>query len=82
MYLSPLKAASSTDVVFSCMKPRLTAPRQIMPCKLRQTALLKYGGNLYSGSHTDDLGLRGEIEQISGADKAQEFPKVAFFYFL
>lgn len=53
-----------------------------MPCKLRQTALLKYGGNLYSGSHTDDLGLRGEIEQISGADKAQEFPKVAFFYFL
>ena len=78
--LSPLKAASSRDA-FSCMKPKLTAPRQIMPCKLRQTALLKYSGNLYSGSYTDDSGLRGEIEQSSGADKAQEFPKVAFFYF-
>lgn len=79
--LSPLKAASSRDIVFSCVKPRLTAPWQIMPCKLRQTALLKYSGNLYSGSYTDDSGLRGEIEQISGADKAQEFPKVAFFNF-
>lgn len=78
--LSLLKAASSRDI-FSCVKPRLTAPRQIMPCKLRQTALLKYSGNLYSGSYTDDSGLRGEIEQISSADKAQEFPKVAFLNF-
>lgn len=79
--LSPLKAASSRDDVFSCVKPRLTAPREIMPCKLRQIALPKYSGNLVFGSYADDSGLRGEIEQISGADKAQAFPKVAFFYF-
>lgn len=81
VYLSPLKAASSRDDVFSCVQPRLTAPQQIMPCRLRQTALLKHSGNLCSGSYTDDSGLRGEIEQISGADKALEFLKVAFFHF-
>lgn len=81
MYLSPLKAAFSRDDVFSSVKPRLTASRQIMPCKLGQTALLKYSENLFSGSYTDDLDLRGDIEQTSSADKAKGFLKVTFFHF-
>lgn len=76
--LSALKAASSRAHVFSCVEPRLTVPQQITPRKRRQTALLKYSGNLCSGSYADDSGL-GEIEQISVADKAQEFPEVAGF---
>jgi len=31
-------------------------------------------------ANTDDLGLAGEIEQISSADKAEEFLTVALFY--
>ena len=78
--LSPLKAAPFRDDVFPCVKPRLTAARQIMPHKLGQTALLMYSGNLCSGSYTDGSGLGEEIEQNSSADKAKEFPKVAFFF--
>lgn len=81
VYLSFLKAASSRDDVFSSVKPRLTASRQIMPYKRGQTALLKYSENFYSGSYTDDLDLGGEIEQTSSADKAEGFLKVAFFHF-
>lgn len=47
----------------------------------RQTALLKYGENLYSGSYTDGLDFGGEIEQTAGADKAEGFLEVAFFHF-
>lgn len=70
---NPLRAASCR-AAFSPVKPRLAAPQQTRPFKLRQTALLTYSGDLRAGSCADDSGLSGEIEQTSSADKAEEFP--------